>query len=498
MTNQKYFYLILIILLVFFSRYFFSLENESYYSPDPVIYEAAVKEYSLANRIPHLPGYYLYVKSINFLVLLGFTPSYAQVFFSILFSILSSIIFFLTFNRYLDYKKSFLLILYIFSNPAIYFYGLVNENYIFDLFAGGLIYYISFYKNRLYMLFPILAVIAGFRQTTGLLLAPFVLYIFWENRYQFKQQLLLYISAIILSLIIFLSWFIPMTSSIGGGLKYLTLFIYESPIPKSTFIKNFSAMVSISFYFFLPIFLFVNWKKCFKNKDKILKSINLNILIWFFIPILFFMIFHYNKGYILLPLGAIFILMSKNYNHIKFNNLFIYTLILIQLIFFFIIPYTQPHYQIYLKSNKREISKIETWQNRMLTKWIPVNSHINYLNHYHNSVNEFCYKLNQLSTIDSVIVLPTIDTDAFTFSIRMPNKTIIRVGKDYIIGMNDCIVDNNYSKLENIEDKYYISNNNFINKKIVKYSNIIFQNDELTLFQLKDSEKLEVLMKWFK
>ena len=62
----RYFYPVLIIIVVFFTRFAFFLDYNVFLSDDDAGFALAAQDYNIEESRPHLPGYYVLVKTIAF------------------------------------------------------------------------------------------------------------------------------------------------------------------------------------------------------------------------------------------------------------------------------------------------------------------------------------------------------------------------------------------------------------------------------------------------
>ncbi|HYF03567.1 MAG TPA: hypothetical protein VEC36_09355, partial [Patescibacteria group bacterium] len=96
----------------------------------------AVRDYSVQHDRPHLPGYILYVVFLKVLSSITASPGIAA---SILFSSLSSSVFFWLFKKWFSSGCALIITLFILVNPMAWFSGATAEIYSFELLFSGLL-----------------------------------------------------------------------------------------------------------------------------------------------------------------------------------------------------------------------------------------------------------------------------------------------------------------------------------------------------------------------
>jgi len=453
---------------------------------DPVNFAMGSISFSLAETRPHLPGYFLFVKSIKFIsllvnnihtasLLLNFILTFAAVFFS-----------YLSLCNIFNIKISIILILIIIFNPMIWYYGCVTEIYTFDWFFSALVIFVYFKKNGLYFLFPVLALGTGFRQSSGVLLLPFGLYLLYK---QIKKQDINYkylAYSILSAIVIFAAWFFPMVSNDGGFSGYIAMYSENNPVEKISLIQNWFRMSSLLVYFIVPYILIIiiyivninNIKILKDNKFKLFVSITL-------FPILFFVFGHYSKGYLLLiafPLIAIIgILIEKG---IIKNNVIAIT-ILIEITMFIFIPYHQTNIESLIKPQMRKESIPKLWLDRTFSNYALTRARINFES---KKVDKLIQLINKTNS-DTVFIDPTLSYYERILQYYFPKKKLFTIylhDDNALILFSGLDVNSIKKKGFNIKNILVLTRLDFL-KKFMNYKsyNIVYESSGFVLIKYK-------------
>lgn len=329
-------------------------QSKALFNWDSINFAYGVIDYNIVKHRPHPPGYFLYVYTARLLTGLTQDINTSYVIISILSGSLAAIFIYLftskRFNKYYGLLSAILII----TNPLVWFYDEVALSYSFELLTSIFIGY-SCYRAIIgtlrwsYIAIIFFCIACGFRQTVFIYFLPILIYSTW--RIQVKHKILL----TSIALCILLSWAIPMVNLTGGLHAYFIalqqLSSRVTPSPFNDFLKPFLyaghlplvvvAIYSLNIIRVNPIQI-KPWERWF------------NIL-WI-LPGTFIILTQHigQSGYILFLLPPIFIYfppilnsfiklienrnekqeINNSSTHIKIN-LFIITMIIINLIVFF-------------------------------------------------------------------------------------------------------------------------------------------------------------------
>lgn len=406
-------YLFVLLFLIIFSRIIVS--EKYFYGYDSVNYALAVENFSLAETHPHLPGSILFVKSIAVFTFLTNDVHLSFLLLIQLFSILATIFSYEIFLRYFNIIESFLLTLFLIFNPMVWFYGAVTEIYVFDWFFVSLVLHLSYKKSAIYLLPLVYALGSGFRPSSGVLLLPFYFYLLWNEKKTNWKYLSL---SILFAFSLFFGWFIPLTENVGGISNYFELFSKNNPVEKISFAQNIFRLSSIAFYLLLPFvtLLFIKWRNLQIEWVKFQK------LLFLIVPaVLFFILFHYSKGYalvIITPLVLLFGILIKK----KLNNA-IQIAVVLEIAIFLFLPSKITSLDSKIKPERREGSIAKIWIDRTLSDYSLTSSQIVKRDaELHNLIN-----FVEATKKSKIILGPLLSHMGRALQIYYPNKNIFAV-----------------------------------------------------------------------
>lgn len=407
----------ILILITIFSRVCFF--EDYFYGYDSVNYALGVIDYSLENTRPHLPGSILFVNSLKGI---NYFTNNIHLSFLILvniFSVLATLFSFLSFNRFIyDMKISTLLTLLLIFNPMVWFYSSVTEIYVFDWFFSALILYLSRNKNSIYWLPFVFAIGAGFRPSSGVFLLPFYFYLVFKCEDVDWKKLLNYWSV---SIIIFLGWLIPLISTVGGIKEYFFLFNLNNPMEQISFLQNIFRLSSYSIYILLPfIILYIFGSKSKTNKE--MKLLVIKILIFILPALFYFIFFHYSKGYALLIVTPVVLLVGiqlGNRNNVKIIKM----VIILEVLIFILLPAKHVSIESKLKPSVRESAIWEIGLDRTFSDYSLTMNGI-------NARDSQIYNIKRIfeSCNDSIINLgPLLSNLGRPLQFEFPNKIFFSI-----------------------------------------------------------------------
>ena len=168
---------------------------------------------------PHPPGYFLYVCLARVVNRFLPDPNEALVTISIAASCGAAWVIFLLTRQWFGRRAAHLSILLFLVSPLCWFHGIVALTYMVEAFFSALFGYLCWrsYSGEKDWVVPasmVLALAAGFRPSTALMLAPLWLLTIWRVR---GVRLAM---AILAAFAVTLAWFLPMTVAAGGIRPY--------------------------------------------------------------------------------------------------------------------------------------------------------------------------------------------------------------------------------------------------------------------------------------
>jgi len=465
---------IMLSLFVLFSRIIFA--EQFFLGYDPINFAMGSISFSLANTRPHLPGYYLFVKSIQFIGQIFNDRHTASLIVNFLFTFAASFFSYLCFRKLFDTKISILVLLLLAFNPMVWYYGCVTEIYVFDWFLSAVLLFVYFQKNGWYFVFPIIALGTGFRQSSGVLLLPFCLYIlflhFKKRDIKYKYLLL----SLFASVLLFFTWFIPMISNAGGLSGYIALYSENNPVEKISLLQNWFRMSSLMFFFAAPlIFLLITILTKLRNiKLKVKKIVYLKLFAAIFVfPMLFFVFVHYSKGYLLLIVLPVFASIGILIEEKFLSKVLIIITILIESMLFLFGPYHQETITSIIRPQIRRSSITSLWLDRTFSNYSLTKAGI-------SGESDKVAKLKQIveiSNTDTIFIDPTLSHYARILQYYFPSKNFLTI---YLHDTNKVIL---FNKLKVLS----------IDKKDINWRNVLIltRNDFMRSY-LKNN-KLKII-----
>jgi hypothetical protein len=375
--SSNLFYIFLLLIFVLLSR-FLVLDGKYYgYGWDPGNFALAVEDYSLENARPHLPGYYLHIQIIKIFSSIFNNHFASMIFLSILYTCLSIPFLYLLIRKWYSMLDSVLISLVILSNPFSWFYGVTSEIYAFDLFFSVVLVYFSL-SQKLVIYSPIiLSLGTGIRPTSGLLLAPLFIYLWYYNIKNNNISIKKTVIFQCLGILGFLVWFIPMVNSAGGLYSYIQLYKTVNPAKGLTLPINIFELFSYMMFILPTILLFILGMYLSKNDNyKVTNNLNKNsglyfkVLYYWLIPsILCYLLFRYSKGYILLIIVALILFLTSFIRKSRVRLYILISAIVIQTSVFLFFPYRTPHVQVYFIRQNRNLSLGKVWLDRTFSRF---------------------------------------------------------------------------------------------------------------------------------
>ena len=415
-------------IITFLSRYLFS--EKYFFDGDTVGVALGSISYSLQDTRPHLPGYFLHVKFISILDLLIKDLHLTMLLVSAFYSSLGAALSYLLLKKWFNENTSLLITALVIFNPLVWFQGVSPEVYSFDLLMSASFVLLALDKRGIYFTPIILAIGSGVRQTSGLLLFPLYIFLWYQMIRSKEISLMKFIMAHLLGLSALLIWFVPMIKSTGGLIEYISLYKTNSPLPNINLLQNIFQFSSYCFFVFTPLILLlaplVFKKKTFNILPDEKKIVQI-ILFWLIPSLITFILFTYHKGYFLisiLPLYAsIGILAEKK----LLNQSALLLVLVIEIIFFVMMPFRELSFSSIIKPQKRDNNLFNTWVDRTFSSYLMSISRIKYQDETMSELSDHIIK----QKLETVFLDPTVYLAARGLQIRFPSVRFITM--DYYL-----------------------------------------------------------------
>jgi len=342
---------------------------------DSVNYAFGTISYSIANTRPHLPGSPLFVMAIKLLSYLTGNIHIAFEIVVVLFSSAGITVAYLFFKKIFKDTLAEKLAILLLLNPLVWYYGSVTEIYSFDLFFSALfgLLLLSSKKYRAFWMPLLLAFGAGFRISSSVFFLPVFIYlILKDSKITEVKKRAFY--GVISGVVVFLFWFIPMIISVGGLSSYFKLYLLDNPIPPHSILNTLFNFIQYSIFLLAPVLVFIldyaiektkieEIKRCLRN----LKIEAKILAVWVLPALLFFIFFHYSKGYILLLLPPLTVIAGCLFKVALQKRVVFSIAILFEMLIFLILPFKQPSINIYFTPVNKELSPFEIFKERLFS-----------------------------------------------------------------------------------------------------------------------------------
>jgi hypothetical protein len=262
------------------------------------------------------------------------------------------------------------------TNPISLYYACVAEVYSYEaFFATASIYYFLQCSITVLPLFTFLLGIAGgIRLSSVVLLSPVILFIVWKKKPPVKT-LLISATTFFLGILI---WLYPFYLR-DGGIAAISLALQQAGDLENSIIQNIATLGGFLVWG-INIGIIALFIRSRREQQTTPTQTKVLIALWITFPILFFIFGHYAKGYILLVLPAMLLLVVQKifraYNSKQFQvtTLFITAL---QIILFFTFPFVEPSIEYALpKSQRSATERLKTATLRATSFFAPTYSHI--------------------------------------------------------------------------------------------------------------------------
>lgn len=494
----------IICLITVLSRFIYFEQSFGGFSYDSGSFTLAVQDYNIAEWRPHLPGYYLFVQTVRLLqFFLGDIQS-AMKWLIILFSALAMGVLYWVLRRWFDNRISLLLVGIALTNPLVWFWGSVTEIYAFDLFYSIALVGLCYSNRGIYLSPFFFGFFAGFRPSSAALLLP--LYVFLWYRYIRSSNPP--VKKIAISHLIgglgFLLWFIPMIHTAGGLTNYITLYQTHNPVQNISLLQNWYRMFSFTIFMVIPFIIPVGFwiLKLLRSGNRQTKSEAsmglpadfIRVLLWWLVPpLLFFVFFHYSKGYYLLNAIPMFGLIILVVHNSRYKFWLLGSSIVLQLLIFTAVPYSLPDIQTYISRQHRTMNLADVWWTRTKSVFLMASSQIQALDQI---ANEFETASKEFDLEHEFIFLdPTFPISARAMQAKYPQMKF--AGFDYFekdryqmyAGLNT----ESKTGFESMLRKAIIaSQNEFVIQHLVDIRIDIYHSDAMTYYTVpaEESEKL--------
>ena len=520
----------ILVLFIALSRLIFAIDDGLALTFDDGTFALAARDYSLTDIRPHLPGYYLHVGIIRLLSALVGHPFVAMKYLTLMYSVIAAGMLYFLWRKWFSQKVSLLLTVLIMTNPFVWFYNSITEIYTFSLFFSvGMV--LSGASPRGIYFLPVLTALAmGIRPTAGVLLLP--LYVFlWIHHYRTGRfSLSRFVAAHLAGMAALLAWVAPMVQSVGGWRDYLNLYTSHNPMEPLSLLQNIYRFSSYGVFLLLPFLVImpVVIKRCLpangsperfsvrkffarcpvpedpparKGQDQSEYPL-LPLLFWWVMPaLIFFLLFHYSKGYFMLCaagfLGAFIFVSGVNKTGVR---LLVGAIVLQTLVFVFV-PYKLPDIRVYMSPSIRDIGIGKVWWERTRSHYLMAQSHIRAVEHFWNAAGAAVesFKKNSLARVGTspkfLFIDPTFPLKSRVLQARYPEVTFVSMDyykEDHYYQYYNLDITEQKGLARVMASSLFLSRSDFVEKYLSGYN---LQNKvkigEFTLYTITEVEAVQ-------
>ncbi len=284
---------------------------------DPGNYMLGMQSYSIAEERPHPPGYPVYIALCKGAAWVAGDDHTGILIVVVLCSVAAVLFIYLPARQWIGERYALPCAALFAFNPLFWYYGSVTENYAFDAMIGSAVI-LLFLKARKRWWLPagiVVGLALGVRGTSLLLLAPAYLYIvvsrFGKSEITIADLLLFVVGAVV-----GVAAWLPVVIGLEGGVDaYLRSASNLSTSSDGTFVGNVAGFVITTAWTLNlgAIYLAVGGMRLIRSarSGRGNRRAGVIMLLWIIPPSLFFLLVIYTKGYLLLILPALYLLMMR-------------------------------------------------------------------------------------------------------------------------------------------------------------------------------------------
>lgn len=500
--DRKIFFVLCIVIISLLSR--FLLAETLFYDADTIGVAMATKSFSLADTRPHLPGYFLHVQIIKVLNFFVADLHLVMILLSIFYCTAGAVLSFNFLSKWSNKVDSLLIILLILSNPLAWYQTATPEVYAFDFFFSVLTITFGTNKRLIYLLPVLFGIGTGVRQTSGVLLFPLYIFLWYDF---FKHNKILFpkfFTAHLAGVILFCSWFIPMINSAGGLTGYIKLYQTNSPVPRISLLQHLFQFSSYVVYIFVPVLFILIYYVINKKKRGTItyQKYPTRLLLWWAIPpMLVFTFFTYHKGYFLLIILPIFFFAGILLNGEKLPRAFLIFAIALQSLFFILFPYRENSLESLYAPKFRKQSLSSVWIERTFTSYLMSAQRIKTQEKNFSELAGIVRKINAEKGNKNIVLDPTVHLYARALQMMFPDTKFITMDLmdenhfvEYL-GIDINVKDNLNDLFDN---SVIITCNEFYEKHLPRLAPVAFVSNNFSSVEVEEKNNVELINTYYR
>lgn len=265
-------------------------------------------------------------------------------------------------REYFGTDTAWLLVALVATQPVAWFHGTVAEIYAFDLCFGVLTVWLGGSRRGLMVLPVVFALGAGLRLTTPLLLMPLYLWLWWRGRGWWSYRSAALSHGLAGLMLVAVLW--PTLSAVGGPAAYLALHGEHLTVEWSLVRNLWGLSLFLATLAATVLVLVLAGTRRAAARVDVGTADRRTLLIWLLPPLAFFVLGHYQKGYILLVMVPLLILlvgcMAPSRRRIVLTGL-----VILQAMWFLGMPYRAPDMDVLAAPRARSLSLPAVWWQRV-------------------------------------------------------------------------------------------------------------------------------------
>lgn len=499
--DRKIFFVLCIIVITLLSRFFFA--ETLFYDADTIGVALAAKSYSLADTRPHLPGYFLHVqiiKSLNFFIA---DLHLVMILLSVFYCTAGAVFVFNFLTKWFNKIDSLLIVLLILANPLVWYQTAAPEVYAFDFLFSALTVTFGTNKKLIYLLPLLFGLAAGVRQTSGVLLFPLYVFLWYDFFKHDKISLPKFFAAHLTGIILFCLWFIPMINSAGGLSAYIKLYQTNSPVPRISLLQHlfqFSSYVVYMIVPLLPILIFYMIRKKSGRMSYHKYPLKL-LLLWIIPPMLVFTFFTYHKGYFLLIVLPIFFFAGILLNEKKLTRTFIIFVIALQSLFFIFFPYSENSLESLSTPSIRKQSLSSVWLERTFTSYLMSAQRIRTQEKNLVELAGIVGKINSTNKNRTILLDPTVHLYARALQMMFPGIKFITMdllNKNHFVEYLGIDISVKDSLSDVFTNSVIITRKEFYEKYLSELSHAVFIGNNYSSVEVEEKNNVDLVETYYK
>jgi hypothetical protein len=367
-----------------------------------------------------------------------------------------------TARKIIDAKTSVLALLLFTTNPLLLYFACTGELYAYDAAFSAFLVFLLLAAPRKweFILFAIYGILGAFRISSFVLTFPVVFAVLIYRYSKTKETALFYgnLGAIVLGSV---AWFVPFVIAIGGWGQLSTIIpIGLSTIPLA---ENLSTVLPFHFWMLnIGLILLAIEAKTIWRRIRILDERDCILVLLILVPAGFFFLKYYAKGYALLYLAPVAILLARLIMQSRRKRGWAIATIAANLAIFFLVPYQVPSVRSTLNHAHRSMA--ERWQSalfRSISYYAPTLAHL----HASDSAMPLAKRFFDSIPNGSYVIVDGSSASLIPLRVLQytyPNFTMLRSGatdsNDYEFYSNDSTGETfDFRRIASVPNVYYLT-----------------------------------------